>query len=96
MLKGHGPVSGKGSLFDALMRASSTLAPDALPTVSLSPVITDARFFRARGATAYSWCPLILTPELLATVHGHDERISVDDFKKAVSATSDVVLQAAS
>ena len=94
--KGRGPVSGKGQLFPILTRASWDLVPDALPTVSLSPGITDARFFRARGATAYGWCPLVLTPELLATIHGHDERISVDDFKKAVSVTSDVVQQAAS
>jgi acetylornithine deacetylase/succinyl-diaminopimelate desuccinylase-like protein len=94
--KGRGPVSGKGQLFPILTRASRDLVPDALPSVSLSPGITDARFFRARGATAYGWCPLVLTPELLATIHGHDERISVDDFKKAVSVTSDVVLQAAS
>ena len=93
--KGHGPVSGKGPLFTILDRASRDLVPGALPTVSLSPGITDARFFRARGATAYGWCPLVLTPELLATIHGHDERISIDDFRKAVSVTSEVVLQAA-
>jgi carboxypeptidase PM20D1 len=94
--KGHGPVSGKGRLFNILERASRDLVPDALPTASLSPGITDARFFRAKGATAYGWCPLVLTPELLATIHGHDERISVEDFKKAVSVTTDVVRQAAS
>lgn len=94
--KGRGPVSGKGALFNILERASRDLTPNALPTVSLSPGITDARFFRARGATAYGWCPLVLAPELLATIHGHDERISVDDFEKAVSVTSDVVRQAAS
>lgn len=93
--KGHGPVSEKGSMFASLMRASSTLASDALPSVSLSPVITDARFFRAHGATAYSWCPLILSPGLLSTVHGHNERIPVDAFKQAVSLTSDVVREAA-
>jgi acetylornithine deacetylase/succinyl-diaminopimelate desuccinylase-like protein len=93
--KGHGPVSKKGQLLTILERASRDLVPYALPTVSLSPGITDARFFRARGATAYGWCPLVLTPELLATIHGHDERISIDDFKKAVSVTSDVLLQAA-
>ena len=94
--KGHGPVSGRGKLFDVLGRASHNLAPNALVTASLSPGITDARFFRARGASAYGWCPLVLTPELLATIHGHDERIAVDDFKKAVLVMNDVVRQAAS
>lgn len=94
--KGHGPVSGRGPLFAVLERVSRDLAPEALPTVSLSPGITDARFFRARGATAYGWCPLILTPELLATIHGHDERISVAGFDEAVAATARVVQEAAS
>ena len=92
--KGHGPVSDKGPLFDILERASARLVPDALPTVSLSPGITDVRFFRARGATGYGWCPLVLTPELLATIHGHDERVRVEDFERAVAVTSEVVLRA--
>ena len=41
--KGHGPVSGKGPLFDILHAASIQVAEAALPTVSLSPGITDLR-----------------------------------------------------
>lgn len=92
---GRGPVSEKGDLYAALERASRGLEPGALPTMTISPGITDARFFRARGAQAYGWCPLVLTPELLGTIHGHDERVSVDDFKKAVRTTAEVVSQAA-
>jgi carboxypeptidase PM20D1 len=94
--KGNGPVSVKGPLFEILVQASHELATDVVTAVSLSPGITDARFLRARGATAYGWCPLILTPQLLATIHGHDERIAVEDFEKAVSATTDVVVSASS
>ena len=93
--RGRGPVSDKTDLYDILVRASRSLAPDALPVPSLSPGITDARFFRAKGATAYGWCPLVLAPELLATIHGHDERISIDDLEKAVKVTTDVVMEAA-
>lgn len=94
--KGHGPVCGKGPLFDILHAASTRVAEAALPTVSLSPGITDLRFFRARGASAYGWTPLVLSPELLATIHGHDERIPVDGFDHAVTMMSDVVRHAAS
>ncbi|HEX6255830.1 MAG TPA: M20/M25/M40 family metallo-hydrolase [Euzebyales bacterium] len=92
--KGHGPVSGKGPLFPVLEQASREIAPGAIPTVSLTPGITDVRFFRARGATGYGWTPLVLTPELLATVHGDDERVPVDGFERAVAVMSDVVLRA--
>jgi acetylornithine deacetylase/succinyl-diaminopimelate desuccinylase-like protein len=94
--KGRGPVSQKGPLFPILEQVSRELNPTIVTAPSLSPGITDGRYFRARGATAYGWCPLVLTPELLATVHGHDERISVEGFEKAVRATTDVVARAAS
>jgi carboxypeptidase PM20D1 len=94
--KGRGPVSVKGQLFEILEQVSRELAPDVVTTVSLSPGITDARFFRTRGATAYGWCPLMLTPDLLATIHGHDERIAVEDFERAVSATTDAIVRASS
>ncbi|MGH3505623.1 MAG: M20/M25/M40 family metallo-hydrolase [Nocardioidaceae bacterium] len=90
--RGHGPVSDKGPLYGILERASADL--DALPVASLTPTITDLRFFRARGATGYGWCPLVLTPELLATVHGHNERVNVVDFERAVQIMTDVVVDA--
>lgn len=96
MQKGHGPVSGKGPLFDILWEASAQVADAAVPTVALTPGITDVRFFRARGATGYGWTPLVLTPELLATIHGHDERVPVAAFEHAVRIMSDVVRRAAS
>jgi acetylornithine deacetylase/succinyl-diaminopimelate desuccinylase-like protein len=92
--KGHGPVSSKGPLFEILEQASGELVRDAVAAISLSPAITDVRFFRARGATGYGWCPLVLTPELLATIHGHDERVGLEEFETAVSVMSDVVLRA--
>ena len=92
--KGHGPVSGKGALFEILEQASLELVPGAVPTVSLTPGITDLRFFRARGATGYGWSPLVLRPELLATIHGSDERVGTEDFERAVAVMSDVVRRA--
>jgi acetylornithine deacetylase/succinyl-diaminopimelate desuccinylase-like protein len=92
----RGPVSDKGPLYPILEEVSRTLEPQLVTAPSLSPGITDARFFRARGATAYGWCPLVLTPDLLATVHGHDERIEVEAFERAVKATTDLVGRAAS
>lgn len=93
--KGHGPVSGRGTLFDLLTRASAGVAPDALATPSLTPGITDVRFFRARGGVGYGWTPLVLTPELLATIHGHDERVPIAEFERAVAIMSGVVRDAA-
>ncbi|MDQ3957232.1 MAG: M20/M25/M40 family metallo-hydrolase [Actinomycetota bacterium] len=92
--KGRGPVSDRGPLFEVLADVSRELVQGAVPAVTLSPGITDVRFFRARGATGYGWCPLVLTPELLGTIHGHDERVGLEDFARAVAATSEVVRRA--
>jgi acetylornithine deacetylase/succinyl-diaminopimelate desuccinylase-like protein len=93
--KGHGPVSGRSRLLHVLERVSAERFPSAAVTVSLSPGITDVRFFRAQGANGYGWCPLVLSSELLATIHGHDERVGLKEFERAVSAMSDVVRGAA-
>jgi acetylornithine deacetylase/succinyl-diaminopimelate desuccinylase-like protein len=85
-----GPVSERGHLYDLLMEASRPLG---LPLPSLSPAITDVRYFRARGATGYGWVPLVLSPDLLGTIHGHDERVAVEDFERAVEITTGVVMR---
>jgi len=90
------PASPRSSLFDVLAAVSSRLPGNPVPVASLTPGATDLRFFRARGSTAYGWVPLVLSPELLATFHGDDERIPVDGFATAVSAMTEVVTAAAS
>jgi len=85
-----GPVSDQGRLYDLLMDASSPLG---LPVPSLTAGITDVRYFRAKGATGYGWVPLVLSPELLATIHGDDERVAIEDFNRAVEITTSVVMR---
>lgn len=84
-------TSPRGALFDAVADVSSGLPGGPLPVPSLTPGTTDLRFFRARGAACYGWVPLVLTPELLATFHGDDERVPLDDFDRAVEAMTDLV-----
>jgi acetylornithine deacetylase/succinyl-diaminopimelate desuccinylase-like protein len=91
-----GPTSPHGPLYDRLCEVSAGLPGQPVPVPSLTPGVTDLRFFRSRGATAYGWVPLILTPELLATFHGHDERIPVEGFRDALRAMQEVVVAAAS
>ena len=90
-----GPVSGRGGLYRILEEVSRGLASRPLCVPSLTPALTDLRLLRARGAAAYGWVPAILSPELLATVHGHDERMPVDELESAVAAMTRVVLRAA-
>ncbi|WP_052666828.1 M20/M25/M40 family metallo-hydrolase [Nitriliruptor alkaliphilus] len=89
------PVSPRGDLFDLLTDVSAALPDGPLPVASLTPGVTDLRFFRRRGATAYGWVPLVLTPEQVATFHGADERVPVEQFERASTAMTDAVHRAA-
>ena len=90
-----GPVSGKGPLWSVLAEASRAVDPRCVPVPTISPGMTDVRYFRARGASGYGWVPMVLTRELLATIHGHDERVPVADFHRAVDVVTELVRRAA-
>lgn len=95
VLRHSSPVSDRIPLFDAIARVSARLPGDPVVVPSLTTAMTDLRYLRARGATAYGWVPLVLDADLLSTIHGHDERISVEGFERAVAAMAEVVRQAA-
>lgn len=65
-----------------------------VPVASLTPGVTDLRYFRRRGATAYGWVPLVLSADQLATFHGADERVPLDGFESARTAMTALVLRA--
>jgi acetylornithine deacetylase/succinyl-diaminopimelate desuccinylase-like protein len=90
-----GPVSPRGPLFDVLAEVSGELPDGPVPVGSLTPGVTDLRFWRRRGAAAYGWVPLVLSREQLASFHGRDERVPVDGFRAALAATARVVHLAA-
>ena len=50
-----------------------------LPSVSAG--FTDSRVFRKHGITAYGFIPILLEQEEAMTVHGHNERISVENLR---------------
>jgi acetylornithine deacetylase/succinyl-diaminopimelate desuccinylase-like protein len=54
---------------------------DSLFVPVISPGFTDSRTFRRRGIPAYGFCPSLLKTEEFATIHGHDERISIENLK---------------
>jgi acetylornithine deacetylase/succinyl-diaminopimelate desuccinylase-like protein len=90
------PTSPTGALSDAIAEVSAALPEAPVPVTSLTPGTTDLRFWRSAGACAYGWAPVVLSPEQVATFHGHDERIPVRGFEHAVTAMTEVVRRVAS
>lgn len=54
----------------------------ALLVPYLSPGGTDSRYFRKRGITAYGFMPIVISEAELQTMHGIDERISLENMER--------------
>jgi acetylornithine deacetylase/succinyl-diaminopimelate desuccinylase-like protein len=67
------------------------LGDDAFLMPQLSPGFTDSHAYRHAGAQAYGFTPAMLTREDLATIHGHNERISIANLKLGTEVLFEVV-----
>ena len=54
---------------------------DAVILPSVSAGFTDSRVFRKRGVTAYGFIPVLLEPMEAASIHGHNERLSIENLR---------------
>ncbi|MEX2080792.1 MAG: M20/M25/M40 family metallo-hydrolase [Dehalococcoidia bacterium] len=52
---------------------------------------TDSRIYRQRGVAAYGFVPCLVQPEDLAGVHGHNERIAVENLRLGMQVLYEVV-----
>ena len=68
-------------LFEVAEEVTREHVEDALVAPIISPGFTDSRVFRKRGVTAYGFIPILLEPLEAATIHGHNERISIDNLR---------------
>lgn len=84
----------EGPLWDAISAAASNHLDDPILAPTMTPVTTDARFFRARGIPAYGvglFDDTVTLPEMLAMFHGADERVSIESITRTTSFLADVV-----
>jgi acetylornithine deacetylase/succinyl-diaminopimelate desuccinylase-like protein len=72
----------------AFMTAVRKLAASELggvPVVpSVIPGFTDSHYFREQGLASYGFIPFLLTEEDEKSVHGVDERVSLDNLRQGV------------
>jgi acetylornithine deacetylase/succinyl-diaminopimelate desuccinylase-like protein len=52
---------------------------------------TDSAFFRARGVAAYGCMPIVMPPEQLAGMHGHNEYITVEQLVRGTRVVTEAV-----
>lgn len=69
----------------------SELVEGAQIAPEMTSGFTDSRIYRLRGIPAYGFVPCLLSPEELAGIHGHNERISVENIRLGLQVLYEVV-----
>ena len=83
------------ALFRIIEEVVKARYPQALVSPQLLTGGTDSRFFRAKGAIAYGFEPLIIAPAEMDQIHGHNERIGVAQFAEMLEILYEVVTRLA-
>lgn len=81
-----------GSFVEAVTAAVGRASPGAELFPMMLSGATDGRYWRARGYPAYGLSPVILQRSDLASIHGIDERISIDNLVLGVTIAMETIL----
>ena len=73
-----------GPLIEAIREAVQVMEPGALITTPMLAGYTDSYYYRSIGIGAYGISPFRLSEEDSRTVHGHDERVTVENLRFGV------------
>ena len=80
-------------LFDAIVRYAEEDRPDAVAAPFLSVGFTDSLYARRMGARAYGYVPFVVTRDLAQTMHGHDERVPVEEVGEGLRRLFSIVVE---
>ncbi len=87
-----GAESSMDTRFVAVVREVVTeLVEGAHIAPEMTSGFTDSRIYRLRGIPAYGFVPCLVPAEELAGIHGHDERISVENIRLGMQVLFEVV-----
>jgi carboxypeptidase PM20D1 len=78
----HGRMRGPG--WAEIAGAAAAIFPDAAPIPFIMTACTDSRHYQGLTEGIFRFSPMRLSPEDLSSIHGHDERISLENFFLAI------------
>jgi acetylornithine deacetylase/succinyl-diaminopimelate desuccinylase-like protein len=67
-------------IFSTIEQVITASHPEYLVSPLMMPGGTDSRFLRLKGVPAYGFSPIIMTRDDIATIHGANERISIENL----------------
>jgi acetylornithine deacetylase/succinyl-diaminopimelate desuccinylase-like protein len=82
-------------LYNAIARYAVENNPKAVAAPALSVGFTDSLFARQRGVHAYGYAPFLLTADEAQTMHGHNEKLSVENMHNGLKTLFSVVVEVA-
>lgn len=74
----------QSEMMEALRKSAMKISPKALVTPLLSPGLTDNGPMRLFGLKCYGLIPIFLNEEQLKSMHGPNEKISLEQLKQGV------------
>ncbi|MFC1895221.1 M20/M25/M40 family metallo-hydrolase [Thermodesulfobacteriota bacterium] len=77
--------------FLPIMEELTRAFPEATIAPSLLIATSDSRLFRKKGIPSYGVCPVLVSMDEIATIHGIDERISVENLTRGTRTYTDLV-----
>jgi|TARA_B100000315_G_scaffold112565_1_gene103128 acetylornithine deacetylase/succinyl-diaminopimelate desuccinylase-like protein len=80
-------------LYEIVARVIGRHHPDALLVPSMSAGFTDSHWFREMGITSYGFVPTLVPIGDYGGVHGNNERMDIDAFKKGTMLLLEIVQQ---
>ncbi|MCB9681005.1 MAG: M20/M25/M40 family metallo-hydrolase [Alphaproteobacteria bacterium] len=82
-------------VYDAVVRQLQIHFPDAAVGPIVMPGSTDCGELRPLGAHCYGIAPFVFTTDEMRGMHGHDERIHVDNLGRGLQVMFSIVLDVA-
>ncbi|MFQ5477108.1 MAG: M20/M25/M40 family metallo-hydrolase [Candidatus Binatia bacterium] len=73
------------ALTEAVERVAAVEETKAVVLPAMLAGFTDSHYFRQKGIHSYGMVPMVVTASQRASIHGPDERVSVEELKAAVS-----------
>lgn len=78
------PISSTQTLgFDAIARAVREVSPETIVVPGLVLGATDARHYQKLSSAVYRFLPVCLGPDDLPRVHGANERVAIENYRRA-------------
>ena len=91
LISGTPPSPVESELMGVIQDVVRDHVEEAVVLPSVSAGFTDSRVFRRQGITAYGFIPVVIEPFEAVSIHGHNERLSIENLRLGCQILFDVV-----